>query len=666
MKLTPVVIDFETFWSNTHSLTHISPIVYVKHSYTEIISVAIKVGDGPTKVTFGQANIAVTLNEIDWSDKLAIAHNMSGFDAMILAWIFKIKPAMWGCTLAMARPLHAMSVGGSLAKLVEHYGLGAKDNSALIATKGKNLIHFTGAEMAAMAKYNMDDANQCRALFDILLPLTSKREMRLIDQTVRMLVEPKFVVDEELLITTLGTEKLRKRSELVKLAHALGLTEKYGVSNHIGTGDEEELLTVVNQLSGGVDAMVEEVREELASAPKYAARLISWGVEPPMKPSPTNPDKETYAFAKTDQEYVALQEHANPLVAAATRIRLDVKSTILETRIESFLEVSKAMGGVMPIAKNYYAAHTGRWGGSMGLNQENLTRIPRDTEGEIIPTPSNALRMCMKAPKGHKVVVADLSGIELRINHYLWKVPYSTELWNKDAGADLYRAAGAIEYHCGPDAVTKLQRQLEKVKALGLGFGSGAKTFKNVAKTLGKIDLSLSDAVDAVTAWRGKHLEIVQGWKRCHAALAAIHQGVRMDIDPWGLCYTSAEGIHTPCGVIRYPGLHQEAESEGGGVEWWYGTGRNRTRIYAGKVDENIVQHLARNKLADDVLLIKKNLGYNPVHLVHDEWIGIAPQHESITLLAGVQEIMRTPPVWWPQLVTWSEGDIADNYGSAK
>lgn len=664
MRLTPVVIDFETYWSTTHSLTHISPIVYVRHKDTEIISVAIKVGDKPTEVTFGEANIHAALHKIDWSDKLAIAHNMSGFDAMILAWRFGINPAMWGCTLAMARPIHAMSVGGSLSKLVEHYVLGVKDNSALIATKGKNLKDFTTAELNAMEQYNKDDTDQCRALFDILLPLTPKREMRLIDTTVRMLVEAKFVIDKEMLLTTLGEEKLRKRTELIKLAHALGMTEKYGVSNHIGTAEESELLDIVNKLTGGVDAMAEEVREELASAPKYAARLISWGVEPPMKPSPTNPDKQTYAFAKTDKDYVALQEHDNPLVAAATQLRLDVKSTILESRVESFIEVSDATGGVMPIAKNYYAAHTGRWGGSMGLNQENLPRIPRDKDGNIVPKPSNALRMCLKAPKGHKVVVADLSGIELRVNHYLWKVPYSTDLWNKDAGADLYRAAGALEYRCTPEEVSKDQRQLEKVKALGLGFGSGADTFKNVAKTLGNIDLSLEQSVGAVTAWRAKHPEITQGWKRCHAALSAIHQGVRMDIDQWGLCYTSAEGIHTPCGVIRYPGLHQESDE--GNVEWWYGMGRNRTRIYAGKVDENIVQHLARNVLADDVLLIKKNLGYNPAHLVHDEWIGIAPEHESITLLAGVQEIMRTPPVWWPQLVTWSEGDIADNYGAAK
>ena len=34
--------------------------------------------------------------------------------------------------------------------------------------------------------------------------------------------------------------------------------------------------------------------------------------------------------------------------------------------------------------------------------------------------------------------------------------------------------------------------------------------------------------------------------------------------------------------------------------------------------------------------------------------------------LAKLQGIMRTPVSWWPQLVTWSEGDIADTYGDAK
>jgi len=35
-------------------------------------------------------------------------------------------------------------------------------------------------------------------------------------------------------------------------------------------------------------------------------------------------------------------------------------------------------------------------------------------------------------------------------------------------------------------------------------------------------------------------------------------------------------------------------------------------------------------------------------------------------MLDLVQKVMRTPPIWWPELVTWSEGDIGDTYGDAK
>ena len=38
---------------------------------------------------------------------------------------------------------------------------------------------------------------------------------------------------------------------------------------------------------------------DLRSAPKFAALLTALGVSPPMKPSPANPEKLTYAFAKT-------------------------------------------------------------------------------------------------------------------------------------------------------------------------------------------------------------------------------------------------------------------------------------------------------------------------------------------------------------------------------
>jgi hypothetical protein len=86
-------------------------------------------------------------------------------------------------------------------------------------------------------------------------------------------------------------------------------------------------------------------------------------------------------------------------------------------------------------------------------------------------------------------------------------------------------------------------------------------------------------------------------------------------------------------------------------------------------VDENIVQHLARFVVADNmVALLKRPLmrKHPPALCVHDELVYVVPEDVAEEVLNTVQSVMRTPPDWWPQLVTWSEGDIADTYGDAK
>jgi hypothetical protein len=52
--------------------------------------------------------------------------------------------------------------------------------------------------------------------------------------------------------------------------------------------------------------------------------------------------------------------------------------------------------------------------------------------------------------------------------------------------------------------------------------------------------------------------------------------------------------------------------------------------------------------------------------MVHDELVYVVPEEDAQHVLDTVQRIMRTPPVWWPELITWSEGDIAQSYGEAK
>ena len=660
----PIFLDFETYWSQTHSLTKMHPITYVTHPDTEIQSVAIKIGEhGKTKVLFGYDNIQAFVWAIDWSDKLVVGHNLSGFDSLICAWKLGIRPKAWGCTAAMARPMFAKIGGVSLKSVASKLKVGKKLNLEATNTKGKYLADFSKAEIEAMREYNKVDTDLCAAIFYKLAPMTTTKELKLIDMTIRMLTDPKFIVNEPLLQKALVTEAANKRQSILEVANIV-LPEE-----HLKGLDD--------------DSKVIETKMVLASAPKFVTFLTRVGEEIPMKPSPSNPDKQIPALAKTDQGFIDLTESSNPLVSAAAQARLDVKSTILETRIKTFLEVQSNAGGRMPIALNYYGADTtGRWSGSFKMNQQNLPRVnPKD------PKLSDVLRKCLQAPEGYKVVVADLSGIELRVNHFLWKVKASMDLFIADPdGADLYIDFASVLYEILFKDVTKEQRQVGKVAHLGLGFGAGSKTFQTVAKLMGGVELTEGESKKVVDKWRDKYWDITEGWKTCHSGLKCIFNDKgHICLDPWGLCYTTAEGIQTPVGMIRYPHLRKEYEpvlnddgtpilnEDGtpalGKGEWWYGEGRNKTRIYAGKITENIVQHLARGVIADMALSFSATpLGkkYNLVHTVHDELIYIVKDEDAKNVLDEVQKIMKNGVTWWPELITSSEGDIAQNYGDAK
>ena len=633
-------VDLETFWDVGHSLTKMSPIAYCMHPDTEIISCAFKFGNQETEVIFGEDEVKQYCDSVDWSQYWVVGHNLSGFDSMILSWRLNIKPLLWGCTLAMARPIHAKDVGLSLAKLVTHYGLGVKDNFALLQTKGKRLSDFTEQEIADMGIYNKADVDQCYQLLLRLIPQTKKDEVKLIDMTIRSLVEPTFACDMDLLHNTLEEESIRKRELLLDAADKM-LDEPL-------LDDEEKVQSVLKLLS---------------SAPKFAKFLESIEVAVPKKISPTT-GKEIPALAKTDEEFIALQEHDNPLVATAANARLDAKSTLLQTRIKAFISAAEAHPQKkVPIPLKYYGADTtGRWSG-WAYNPQNLPRVhPK------FPKPSDALRKSLVAPKGYKVVVADLSGIELRVNHFLWKVPSSMELFEKDReNADLYKDFASTLYEVYESDVTKEQRQVGKVAHLGLGFGAGSVTFQKVAKLMGGVDIDLDESKDIVDAWRMAYPEITIGWRTCHKALSTIIRGATGGaIDPWGMVYPTPEGLQTPKGIIRYPNLRTELNEETNRTEFVYGEGRNKARIYAGKIDENIVQHLARCVIADNALEVQRRTGLIPALMVHDELVYVVPGDQAQTTLDIVQEIMRTPPVWWPELLTWSEGDIADTYGDAK
>lgn len=370
MKLVPVVLDYESYWSTTHSLTKMNPIQYVTHPDTEIISVAAKFARHPTDVLFGEDNIRAAFSKIDWSDKVVIAHNNEGFDALISAWRFGVKPAMWLCTAAMARPRYSKTIvtmpdgkmrdGVSLAKLSVEFGLPMKGSLEATNTKGKHLKDFSPEEKESLRGYNIIDTENCYAIFERLRREISKDEMRLVDMTIRMIVEPQFILDVAMLERALREEKERKHLMLLDAATMVG-------ADILGKTDDE---------------IANEISKVLGSANKFAKLLKDLGVDPPLKISPTT-GKETYALAKTDEGFLALANHEDPIIAAAANARLGVKSTLLETRIEAFLEAGRAAGGKLPVLLKYSGADTTqRW-----CLAEGMPVLVRDRNGVVFELP---------------------------------------------------------------------------------------------------------------------------------------------------------------------------------------------------------------------------------------------------------------------------------------
>ncbi len=627
----PVFVDWETFYSKDYSLSKTTPVEYVLDRQFQEISCAIKVGTTQPQVFWGHEEIHDALKLIDWSDKMLIGHNCSSFDALIAAWHHDINPRLWGCTLAMARPIHDKGPGGSLKALAAHYGLPPKGE---LRTLGKRLEDLTQQERMELATYNKQDVELCSKLYEILKAHTTPEELFLIDRTTRMITEPRFIADIPLLTKGLAAEKQRKLKAMNLLADRLGTS-------------------------------VMDLQTELSSSAKFVSLLATWGVEVPTKTSPTT-DKQIPAVAKTDAAMQALLEHPDDLVRTAAELRLDVKSTILESRLERMITFAKLLGGKLPTPLRYWGAGTGRWSGDFKINVQNFPRVDTKNPGKL----TNILRMSLCAPEGQKVVVVDLSGIELRVNHFLWKVPSSMKLYQENPGkADLYKDFAATLFDIHPDDVNKDQRQLGKVAQLGLGYGSGAMTFRRVAKTMGGVALSVDEAQGVVSKWRDTYPEIVCGWGACQEALSWMARGVEKPIDPWGLCTTVQNGIKTPKGMLRYPKLRQEYDEKSQRQEWVYGEGRNKSKIYGAKLVENLVQHLSRYILTDTVLAFAKTpLGrkYPLVHMIHDELVYLVDDQDAQAVLDQLKQHMIDEPRWWPDLVTWSEGDIAQRYGLAK
>jgi len=360
----------------------------------------------------------------------------------------------------------------------------------------------------------------------------------------------------------------------------------------------------------------------------FCTLLKMLDVLPQYKQTPSG--KYKLACAKTDQFMRDLLAHKDKRVRQAAQLRLSAGSNINRTRAQRMLVSSGDGERPLPMSVDYYRAHTGRSGGSGGLNPQNMPR-------------GGPHRRALVAPSGRKLVVCDASQIEVRVLAWLAGDEPTLEVFRR--GGDPYKAFAVDLYGLdGEDAVTSEQRRVAKSAVLGLGFGAGPGGFLTYCEQMG-VEIDAAESERVVQAYRRSKPAVTQYWQQLkrieRVGEQTLPSGRRM-------VYPDMDGET----------FQRPAPFAPKGLD-------TRSKYWHGLFCENAVQAVAR-----DITLCEHSLRiaqvYPVVLVVHDEVVCSVPEQDAEQCLQYMQDVMNTAPEWAADLPLASEGDIADSYGEAK
>lgn len=329
------------------------------------------------------------------------------------------------------------------------------------------------------------------------------------------------------------------------------------------------------------------------------------------------------------------------------------------------------------------ASRTGRWAGRL-FQPQNLPRpalkqsvIDEGIEvlklgcadlfyENVMELTSSAIRGCIQAPKGKKLVITDLSNIEGRGLAWLageeWKNQAFRDFDN-GTGHDLYKLSYAKSFGVPPEDVDKEQRQVGKVQELALGYEGGVGAFLTFASAYGldldamaelafnSIDRSVMN--EAIRAWEWHKKErrntfglkkntwlvcdsFKRSWRYAHPNISAWWSELKLT----AIKAINSPGVAFPCRkvvmlkkgswlLIKLPSgrflCYPSARAEIDGRISYMGNNQytrkwERLYTYGGKLAENITQAFSRDVLAHNMPKIEAE-GYEIVLTVHDEVI---------------------------------------------
>ena len=591
-----VTLDFETYFDTKVSLTKMTTMEYIKHPMFKVWGVGIKIDNGPTE-WFGEDEVEDVIDDIDWEKAHLLCHNTS-FDGYILTQLYDVRPLYYLDTAAMSRGWWP----GEPASLKEAAIRCFPADETM--RKGEELVTAKGtydlppAIEDVIADYCIQDVDLTYAIYQQLLPDYPQKELDLIDLTCRMFCEPRLHVN---------TDKLETFVEQVQAE------SKEAIDN------------------SGLERAV------LASNKQFAEWATEQGLKVPVKKSPTT-GKMIPALGKNDAGFRQWQDQ-NPEYAHVFTAREAVKSRLNETRAQRFINCAGACGGKLPSPLRYYAAHTGRFGGTDKINLQNLPR-------------GSQLRTALEAPPGHYLYVADLSQIEARV--LAWLADQNDLLGYYWSGVDVYCEFASKVFDREITKADTIERFIGKTAVLGLGYGMGPEKFQATLKqSVERIEIDFDKALSVVRQYRSDFAYIPKLWVALENMLRQSRT-MRSD-DGFGISHKCVQATHNaiqlPNGMaLKYPCLQMTPDGLA------YKSMNKLVKTYGGRITENVVQALARIIICDQMLAIQALDGFNVVLTVHDEIIAVADQSNPEEKLQTMIDVMRTPPAWASELPLEAEG----------
>ena len=601
-----LTIDFETYYDSEYSLTGLSYPEYILHPVFQVVGVSVsKNGDTPDSFTGSHARTKEWLKQYDWENSLCVAHN-AHFDAAIMAWVFDIYPAKYFCTMQASRPyVSPYSRSVSLDACTSHYGIGVKGKEVLNA-KGIRREAFSDEQMTQYMLYCDNDVKITDKLYCVLtddecMPVD---ERDIVSLTIRKYVNAQLMADEEYYLEEIEAHKENNKK----------IIEESGISKSV-----------------------------LGSNPQFAKELEKRGIPAPKKISPTT-GKETFALAKSDAPFKAIMYGSGEEVRKLCEARLAVKSTQTETRLRRFISIASVTGGLFPCALSYWAAKTGRFGGTDKTNLQNMKR-------------GGALRKGLVAPDGYAVVAGDLSQIEARVTAALagqWDLVSEFK-----AGEDVYSSFASILYDkpINKDEHPN-ERFIGKTCILGLGYGMGVNRFSEQLASMGH-EVTPEFAELAVQTYRKSYSKIRALWYEYNNVLDAMISGQEVRFGP---ITTGKDCINLPNGMkLIYHKLSKDKST--GNYTYMYAG--KLEYIYGAKLVENVVQALARIIITRAELTLAE-YGMYACLSVHDELVFVIEHGLVDKSKRAIEIVMNKAPPWLKELPVACEVLSGSNYAECK